>query len=105
MMIPYNYTEFIDGLTFLVKNNFVPMSRIDDAVKRILRVKFTMGIFEHPLADYSMTKYVGLQVSGCRFTKSRLNRKDEREVERSFDPRFKHFFNVNRSTETWQEKQ
>ncbi|XP_027065173.1 uncharacterized protein [Coffea arabica] len=61
IMIPYNYTEFIDGLTFLVKNNFVPMSRIDDAVKRILRVKFTMGIFEHPLADYSMTKYVGLQ--------------------------------------------
>ncbi|KAL2503167.1 Glycosyl hydrolase family protein [Forsythia ovata] len=37
LMIPYNYTEFIDGLTFLVKNNFISMSRIDDAVKRILR--------------------------------------------------------------------
>ncbi|KAK6152209.1 hypothetical protein DH2020_014844 [Rehmannia glutinosa] len=61
IMVPYNYTEFIDGLTFLVKNNFVPMSRIDDAVKRILRVKFTMGLFEHPLADYSMAKYLGTQ--------------------------------------------
>ncbi|KAL0426637.1 UNVERIFIED_CONTAM: Beta-glucosidase BoGH3B [Sesamum latifolium] len=59
IMVPYNYTEFIDGLTFLVKNNFVPMSRIDDAVKRILRVKFAMGLFEHPLADYSMAKYLG----------------------------------------------
>ncbi|KAL0374728.1 UNVERIFIED_CONTAM: Lysosomal beta glucosidase [Sesamum radiatum] len=61
IMVPYNYTEFIDGLTSLVKNNFIPMSRIDDAVKRILRVKFTMGLFEHPLADYSMTKYLGSQ--------------------------------------------
>lgn len=60
-MVPYNYTEFIDGLTTLVKNNFVSMSRIDDAVKRILRVKFTMGLFENPLADYSMTKYLGIQ--------------------------------------------
>lgn len=62
IMVPYNYTEFIDGLTDLVKNKFVSMSRIDDAVKRILRVKFTMGLFEHPLADYSMTKYLGNQV-------------------------------------------
>lgn len=62
-MVPYNYTEFIDGLTTLVKKNFVPMSRIDDAVKRILRVKFEMGLFEHPLADYSMAKYLGSQVS------------------------------------------
>ncbi|KAI3447358.1 hypothetical protein Pfo_004023 [Paulownia fortunei] len=61
VMVPYNYTEFIDGLTFLVKNNFVSISRIDDAVKRILRVKFTMGLFEHPLADYSMAKHLGSQ--------------------------------------------
>ncbi|KAM0000823.1 putative glucan 1,3-beta-glucosidase [Helianthus debilis subsp. tardiflorus] len=60
-MIPYNYTEFIDGLTYLVENKFVPMSRIDDAVERILRVKFTMGLFENPLADSSMTKYLGHQ--------------------------------------------
>lgn len=63
IMVPYNYTEFIDGLTFLAKNNFVSMRRIDDAVKRILRVKFVMGLFEHPLADYSMSKYLGSKVS------------------------------------------
>ncbi|TYJ11170.1 hypothetical protein E1A91_A11G256800v1 [Gossypium mustelinum] len=61
IMLPYNYTEFIDGLTYLVKNNFVPMSRIDDAVKRILLVKFTMGLFENPLADERFVKQLGCE--------------------------------------------
>ncbi|CAI9289686.1 unnamed protein product [Lactuca saligna] len=61
IMVPYNYTEFIDGLTYLVKNNFIPMTRIDDAVRRILRVKFVMGLFENPLADLAMAKYLGIQ--------------------------------------------
>ncbi|GFP89890.1 beta-glucosidase bogh3b [Phtheirospermum japonicum] len=61
VMVPYNYMEFINGLTELVKNKYVPMSRINDAVSRILRVKFAMGLFEHPLADYSMVKYLGSQ--------------------------------------------
>ncbi|XP_022719954.1 uncharacterized protein LOC111277804 [Durio zibethinus] len=61
VMVPYNYTEFIDGLTFQVKNNIIPMSRIDDAVTRILRVKFVMGLFENPLADYSLVDQLGSQ--------------------------------------------
>ncbi|XP_076953729.1 uncharacterized protein LOC143627899 [Bidens hawaiensis] len=61
IMVPYNYTEFIDGLSYLVTNKFIPMSRIDDAVKRILRVKFVMGLFENPLADLTMVKYLGSQ--------------------------------------------
>lgn len=63
IMVPLNYTEFIDTLTSLVKNNFIPMTRIDDAVRRILRVKFTLGLFENPLADYKLVKHVGSQVS------------------------------------------
>ncbi|KAL5767870.1 hypothetical protein ACOSP7_014459 [Xanthoceras sorbifolium] len=59
IMVPMNYTEFIDGLTSQVKNNIIPMSRIDDAVKRILRVKFVMGLFENPLADYSLVDQLG----------------------------------------------
>nr|GME04145.1 lysosomal beta glucosidase-like [Ipomoea batatas] len=61
VMVPYNYTEFMDTLGYLVKNKFIPMSRIDDAVKRILRVKFTMGLFENPLADHSLVHHVGSQ--------------------------------------------
>ena len=62
-MVPFNYTEFIDDLTYLVKNNVIPMDRIDDAVARILLVKFTMGIFENPLADFSLVNELGSQVS------------------------------------------
>ncbi|XP_022718867.1 uncharacterized protein LOC111277028 [Durio zibethinus] len=61
VMVPYNYTEFIDGLTYLVKHNIIPMSRIDDAVKRILRVKFVMGLFENPLADECLVDHLGSQ--------------------------------------------
>ena len=62
IMVPYNYTEFIDGLTYQVKNKIIPISRIDDAVKRILRVKFMMGLFEKPLADYSLVHELGSEV-------------------------------------------
>ncbi|GMH30033.1 hypothetical protein Nepgr_031876 [Nepenthes gracilis] len=61
VMVPYNYTEFIDGLTSEVKKGIIPMSRIDDAVKRILRVKFQMGLFEKPLADTRLIKELGSQ--------------------------------------------
>ncbi|CAK9173868.1 unnamed protein product [Ilex paraguariensis] len=61
IMVPLRYKEFINDLTSLVKNKYIPMTRIDDAVKRILRVKFVMGLFENPLADLSMAKYIGSQ--------------------------------------------
>jgi beta-glucosidase len=63
IMVPNNYKEFIDGLTSHVKNKVIPMSRIDDAVTRILRVKFTMGLFENPLADNSLVNELGSQVN------------------------------------------
>ncbi|XAR63581.1 Glucan 1,3-beta-glucosidase [Bertholletia excelsa] len=61
IMVPYNYTGFIDDLTYLVKKKVIPVERIDDAVRRILLVKFTMGIFENPLADLSLVDEVGSQ--------------------------------------------
>lgn len=59
VMVPNNYTDFIGNLTYLVKKDAIPMSRIDDAVKRILRVKFVMGLFEDPLADLSLAHHLG----------------------------------------------
>ncbi|KAJ4844217.1 hypothetical protein Tsubulata_003088 [Turnera subulata] len=59
IMVPFNYKEFIDGLTFLVKNKYIPMSRIDDAVTRILRVKLVTGLFENPYADNSLADQLG----------------------------------------------
>jgi beta-glucosidase len=37
----------------LVQSGQVPESAIDDAARRVLRVKFAMGLFEHPYADES----------------------------------------------------
>nr|ARU79080.1 beta-glucosidase 2 GH3 family [Camellia sinensis] len=59
VMVPNDFTEFIHDLTLQVKNNIIPMSRIDDAVKRILRVKFVMGLFENPMADNSLVNQLG----------------------------------------------
>ena len=44
-MVPYDFS-FFDLLVELVKSNEVPMSRIDEAVSRILTVKFQTGLFE-----------------------------------------------------------
>ncbi|XP_026424395.1 uncharacterized protein LOC113320717 [Papaver somniferum] len=62
VMVPLEHVEFMNDLTLQVKNNIIPMSRIDDAVTRILRVKFTMGLFENPLADLSLVDQLGSQV-------------------------------------------
>ncbi|XP_065019641.1 uncharacterized protein LOC135645302 isoform X1 [Musa acuminata AAA Group] len=59
VMVPKRYKEFIGNLTFLVKNKFISMSRIDDAVRRILRVKFALGLFDKPLADHSLADQLG----------------------------------------------
>src|ERR1017187_4694190 len=54
-----NYVEFIQDLKELVAEKKVPMARIDDAVRRILRVKFEMGLFENPYTDPSLTAAIG----------------------------------------------
>ncbi len=53
------YPAFIDGLKALVQEGKVPMSRIDDAVRRILTVKFQMGLFERPMSDAAARATVG----------------------------------------------
>ena len=62
VMTPFNHSEFIGNLIDLVKKNVTSMSRIDDAVAKILRVKFTMGLFENPLADLSFVSHLVSQV-------------------------------------------
>lgn len=52
-MIPYDYKTFFNDLISLVKENKVPISRIDDAVKRILRVKYELNLFEVPFSNNS----------------------------------------------------
>jgi len=52
-MVPQSYS-FSDLLLQLVKENKVPMSRIDEAVSRILLVKYQIGLFDKPMPDASL---------------------------------------------------
>jgi beta-glucosidase len=61
-MVPRNYRDFFDTLKELVNEGKVPMSRIDDAVTRILRVKFAMGLMDKSrsqLADRKLHSIFG----------------------------------------------
>lgn len=50
-MVPYS-VDFCDYLIQLVKEGEVKMERIDDAVSRILKLKYELGLFEKPITDY-----------------------------------------------------
>jgi beta-glucosidase len=50
-MAPTDYVKFIDTMKQAVSNGDIPESRVDEAVRRILRVKFALGLFDHPMPD------------------------------------------------------
>ncbi|PMC23198.1 beta-glucosidase [Hoylesella buccalis] len=43
--------EWLDAVVELVKEGQISESRIDESVRRILTVKFRLGLFEHPYSD------------------------------------------------------
>jgi beta-glucosidase len=58
-MEPDQFERFIESLTQSVESGKVSMSRIDDAVERILLVKCEAGLFEKPPVDRSLLAKVG----------------------------------------------
>ncbi len=52
-MEPKDYANFFNTLKDLVAEGKVPMSRIDDAVTRILRVKFAMGLMDKSRSQFA----------------------------------------------------
>ena len=61
-MVPLDYS-FADHLIALVKEGSVPQARIDEAVRRILRVKFELGLFEKPTPDPALKSKIGMAES------------------------------------------
>ena len=70
-MVPLDYS-FADHLIALVKEGAVPQSRIDEAVRRILRVKFELGLFEKPgpnaalKAKFALPEYRQVSLQAAR---------------------------------------
>jgi beta-glucosidase len=61
-MVPTKYAEFFNALKEAVNEGKVPMARIDDAVRRILRIKFVMGLMDksrNHLADRKLHQTFG----------------------------------------------
>ena len=53
-MIPYDYEEFCDNLLELVKEGEISEARIDESVRRILKLKIELGLFDKKnKSDYS----------------------------------------------------
>lgn len=61
-MVPLDYS-FSDHLIALVKEGSVPQTRIDEAVRRVLKVKFELGLFEKPTPDPALKSKFGLPES------------------------------------------
>ena len=61
-MVPYDFS-FYNTLLELVKENKVPMARIDEAVSRILWVKFKLGLFANAYPDENKLKTIGTESS------------------------------------------
>ncbi|HVD98719.1 MAG TPA: glycoside hydrolase family 3 N-terminal domain-containing protein [Cytophagaceae bacterium] len=61
-MVPSD-VNFHKYLVELINEKRIPMSRIDDAVRRILRVKMKLGLFERPISDYNYYTKFGSQES------------------------------------------
>jgi beta-glucosidase len=62
VMVPERYEEFFVKLKEAAEDGTVPMARIDDAVRRILRVKIAMGLMDKnhsQLADRKLWKQFG----------------------------------------------
>jgi beta-glucosidase len=54
----FPHDVFLNAITQALKSKQLPMSELDRAVANILRVKFMLGLFDHPYIDQSLLKKV-----------------------------------------------
>lgn len=59
VMLPYDYLSFVGYMRGAVASGDISAERIDDAVRRILRVKFSAGLFDDPLRETVDARRIG----------------------------------------------
>ncbi len=59
VMLPSRYVDFHNAMNTLVSGGSIDTARVDDAVRRILTIKFKLGLFERPFVDRSFIDSVG----------------------------------------------
>ena len=59
VMTPFEYKDFMSNMQKALSNGDITKERLDDAVKRILTVKFETGLFDRPQAELEGLSVVG----------------------------------------------
>jgi beta-glucosidase len=59
VMVPIRYREFVADMKALVTAGRIAMTRIDDAVRRILKQKVRFKLWERPFTDRALTAQIG----------------------------------------------
>ena len=59
VMTPFEYKDFMSNMQQAVANGDISNERLDDAVRRILRVKFETGLFDRPEATPEGLSVIG----------------------------------------------
>jgi beta-glucosidase len=60
MAVEGDFTMYVEGVRNGVLSGVIPQSRIDDAVRRVLRQKFRVGVFENPFGDTALIQKIGI---------------------------------------------
>jgi beta-glucosidase len=84
VMVPFEYQRFIRAAQAGTEAGTIPLSRIDDACRRILRVKAALGLFDRPFGDKTLLPQVGSEahraVAREAVSRSQVLLKNERGV-------------------------
>ncbi|MGA9761514.1 MAG: glycoside hydrolase family 3 N-terminal domain-containing protein [Gaiellaceae bacterium] len=72
-MIPYDSAQFTSALKDLVQSGAVSQSRLDEAVRRVLILKFRLGLFEHPYVDATKAQAGAAAASDCKLARKAVD--------------------------------
>jgi beta-glucosidase len=61
MAVEGDFNMYVDGVRNGVLSGVIPKERIDDAVRRILKQKFRIGLFENPFPDSKLISKIGIK--------------------------------------------
>ncbi len=59
VMLPFEYVDFHNSMDSLISQGKIDTARVDDAVRRILTIKFKLELFERPFTDRTLIDSVG----------------------------------------------
>ncbi len=61
MAVEGDFNMYVEGVRNGVLSGVIPQERIDDAVRRILKQKFRIGLFDNPFPDLTLINKIGIQ--------------------------------------------